>query len=724
MRNMTIASLLLLALAACDGGKEPAGGNEDPGTGGSDGRIRCTIGASRDPASALPIELGESTKGHVCPRRDSDWFRFVVPPGQPLVTVELGYSEGARSPVSLAYELYLADEPTKPVASGANSDAADRRSSLHKRHYLGLAGGTYVVRIHDAADVAEDAANAWSLRITAEADPDLNEPNESCAQATRLSGSAKGAISFEGDRDAFVFPVAASQIVTVRLRSEATQVALKATLYDAQGRALSTRSNPRRGTANEISMRRAVPGAGEVCVVVEDLDGKVADPAVLYSLEATFEDEIDANDRGGRNDTPATATSLGRGGESRGSIFSPGDLDWFRVDAVAGEILDVEVTCDDCDFDLAVNLVYGHEASPCSEGDSCDYLLTTRSCEGGAKCPSGVCRDTPEGARCASSCGGDLDCPAFQCQNAGGGVNACVGGAVCVPESDGGRCGVVQYGVIAAPGSSQQIRFAQPVLRGPVYVLVHDFRDDDWSAGTYRIRATLREDPDPNEVGGRLNNFYLPYTDVAQLSEALVRGRDLATPAPWEDVKELAPALDPVSGEPVLDDDTGEPVMEEVVVARVASGHGCIGFTADVDVFRVAGGNPCVDPDETDEARRKVNCGMVLEVDRPAGGAMDLAWFIVGNDMRPRSSFLESQRGGDKIFGDNACVGNRAVECNVYNANDEGDYHVVVYDSGLDDWDADGSHCYTWKLTATVTPGCPQSCPVPHERSGLCTCGS
>jgi len=709
MRGEMYARRILLAgallLAAC-GGKDldgPDGG--EGGSGGQDGRIPCVVGDNRDPASAADLELGTGVTGHTCPRLDVDWFRFVVPQGQPLVTVEVGYSEGAISRVTLAYEIYREGDLESPVASAADSDVGDRRSMLRRRHFLGVDGGTFLVRIRDSANDADDTKNAWSIRITAEADPDPNEPNETCASATPLTELGGGAISYEADADAFSFDVGASQVVEVRARSEATKVALKLSLYDADGTFLDTRADPLRGAANDVLLRRGVSTSGKVCVVVQDVDGMAADPTVPYTIEARIVDEPDPNDVGTRNDSPATATSLGRGAVKNGAIFSPGDLDWFRVDAQAGELLDVEVSCDDCAFDLAVDLVYGHEASPCSGTDSCDYLLTARTCADGKSCPSGVCREADGESLCAASCNADADCPSFQCQQAGG-VKACVGGAVCMPEGGGGLCGVVQYGEVAKSRSSQHIKFSQPVLRGPVWILVHDFRDDDWSDGTYEVKVSLRDDPDPNERGGSLNNFFMPYTDVTNLPDVLRRGKGRATPAPWQDVVET-------------DVDSGE----DVVIAKEASGFGCIGFTADVDVFRIEGGNPCVAEGETDPAKRKVNCGMTLEVNRAAGGPMDLVWFIMNDGMGARSSFSESTL-ADPIFGDAACVGNQARECNVYNANDEGNYHVVVYDSGLDEWDPDGDHCYTWKMTANVVPGCPESCPFVHPTSKLCTCES
>jgi len=705
---------LILALAACDGGKDPGDG-PDPGQGGQGGRERCQIGENRDPATAEPLTLGEAAKGFVCPRRDGDWLRFQIPAGMPLVQVELGFSDGAISPVELAYEIFREGDLDTAVASAADEDTSDRRSALSKRHYLGTEAATYLIRIYDVGEDEEDRRNAWSLKITAEADPDQNEPNESCAAATVLEESGEGMISFEGDRDAFAFAVPSSQIVEVQVTSEKTPVALKVSLYDPEGGFLFSRTDPLRGAANEIVVRRGVQEGGTICVIVEDMDGNAADPSTPYTIAATIVAEDDPNDLGVRNDSPATATSLGRGGDLEGSIFSPGDLDWFRVDADAGEILDLSVSCDDCDFELAVNLVYGHEGSPCTSGDACDYLLSGTACGSGGSCGSGVCRETPEGDLCAMSCNSDLACPSFQCQQAGG-VRACVGGAVCLPDQpETGLCGVIQYGEIAKAGTSQLIHFAQPVLRGPVYVLVHAFRDDRWSDGRYQIRAALRDDPDPNEQDGALNNFYLPYLDVASLQDPLRRGRDrsLSTAAPWVDITEMQPLLDE-EGEPVIDEETEEPVLVEVVIAKEATGEGCIGFSADVDVFRLVGGNPC----------GTGNCAMTLEInlnDR-TGSDLDLAWFILNEGMSPVTSFLESQRGGKAIFGDAACVNNKAVECNTYNRNHSGDYHLVVYDSGLDDWDANGDHCYTWKLVSAVEAGCPDACPNEHPRSGLCTC--
>src|SRR5690606_11835838 len=141
------------------------------------------------------------------------------------------------------------------------------------------------------------------------------------------------------------------------------------------------------------------------------------------------------------------------------------------------------------------------------------------------------------------------------------------------------------------------------------------------------------------ERGGTLNNFYIPYLDVASLQDPLRRGRDrdLSTTADWVDITELQQLLDE-EGLPVFDEETEEPGMVEVVIAKEVTGGGCIGFSADVDVFRLVGGNPC----------GTGNCAMTLEVNlaNRLGSDLDLAWFLLNEGMSPVTSFLESQRGG------------------------------------------------------------------------------
>ncbi len=671
--------------AACD--DAPEDGEAGGGGGGGEMTSPCTVDDHSRADKAIALELGgaPATGEHLCPPQDEDWFRFELPAGQPLVEVSLAFPEGATSAVELSYELYRDGALDTAVGSGADTVTTDNRSSVRQNHYLDPAGGTYYVRVRDAGNEDQDPRNTYSVSVAAAADEDPNEPNQDCATATPLAATGTGRLSFQGDRDAFSFTVNGSQILDLHVTSPATPVDLKATLYDADGNFLTTLADPLGTDGNDVPILFGVRSDRPLCVVIEDEGGDEADPAVAYQLALGLTPEPDPNEQTSRNDAPATATQLPAGQAVQGAVASRGDVDWYELAVQPGQLVQVQVTCDSCTYELTLDLVHGDTGSPCETGDACDFLLAG-ACGADGSCDSGICRETPDGPRCGYACEEPIDCASFECQLSGN-VAACTGGGVCVD----GQCGVAQWSRIASPGASQSLGTAQPVRKAPLYARVRDYQDNQFGPGTYTITYSVSQDPDPNDAGGQLNNFYFPYNDRTELNQVLRAGRDRATSTPWTAVTDAGGA----------------------VLYREASGGGCIGFQGDVDVFRLEGGNPCTTG----------HCGLQLAFDEPAGSNLDLRYFLVDRGMSPRAGFQTSMQGGDRLFGDDPCNGTEPVECLVYDQDESDDYYLVVYDTDLDDWDLDGSHCYTFTITSAAAAGCPTSCPIPYQGNGACTCG-
>lgn len=685
---------VVLFLAACSStSDEVDGGLLDAGA----GRL-CAVDRQDSPEQALQLTVGTPFVGQaqLCPITDRDWYRFEVPADQTLVNLEVGYPSGATTPVELAYEIF-AGSSTQAVAAVQDMIQGDNRSSLSSSHYF--SPGTYFLRVRDVGDNEQDVLNNYGVTVRTMADMDPNEPNENCATATALNMMGGGTLAFAGDRDAYTFDVPnGARIIDVTVTTAGmTPVDFHVSLIDADGTSFLYDVTDERGEDGPTNLRLRYgvqSSGGRYCLTVDDDDATEADPAAGYMISVRIENEPDAQEQASRNDTPNTATQIGNGGQRTGIIASQNDLDWYRVTTAAiGAVIEVTVDCPSCTIQPAISLVYQHPDSACGDTSSCDYLLMQRSCTGDADCESRVCREIPSGSkRCAAVCGGPLDCPSFQCNQAGT-VNACVGAAVCAS----GQCGVLQFtapsGISGRPDPNvtpTRVRTAQPVQSAVTWVLVHDFQDDEFTSSNYTVNITVTPDPDPNEA----NNFYYSYPLVENpfldAEDVLRAGRMAATDTPWS-------ATSP----------------------RSASGSGCISYQGDVDVFRLAGGNPCAVTSTTGGGMPGGNCGLQLTYSRP-GGDLDLAWFLYSSGFGLRASFLSSSEGGDTVFGDEVC-GQGENECMIHRNMEDEDYYLVVRDFDSDAWDTSAARCYTWTMRAAASSGCPASCPM-TTGNGLCQC--
>lgn len=693
-------------------------GDADGGT-PDGGRTRplCDVDRANEPGQAAQLVLDTPNLGlaQLCPATDVDWYTFEVP-ARGLLEIELGYPSGATTPVQLAYNLFgpVADpaqlDVNRPLFSAQDDNAGDNRSSLKRAHYL-QQPGRYFVRVRDVGDDEEDRINRYNLTVRAIATQDPGEPNDACDIATPLTTTASGAISYQGDVDAFTFTVPAGvRVVDLQLGVTARtpldpDVRLYATSGQGAARMPTTLLGQIRDTRGEagnvrLHLRSGLESTGGTyCLLVGDDDGDDADPAATYTLALAIEADPDGNEAPRRNDTPDTATRVGpAGGTFTGVVASNADLDWYLIDQPAGRVVDVDVRCPGCGIQPLVNLVYGHPTSPCDATSTCDYLLVDPArapnrgaCNTDMDCESRVCRAIPGGQkRCAQPCGSDLDCPGFSCNRVGQ-ISACVGAAVCAA----GQCGVLQYtsNPVAGGMTADALRTAQPMQGTPVYLLVHDLADDEFATNNapYTLQVQVAPDPDRNEP----NNFYYPFPRPPagadyDYNDTIAAGRDRATTAAWR----------------------------STAGGAEASGSGCVGYAGDVDIFRLAGGNPCTVTGTTGMGMRG-DCGLQLTYARPNG--QNLEWAFYSRGFGLRAGFEAAAEGMETVFGDASCALNpRDNECFVYEGRDDGDYYLSVRAIGNDAWDVSGGNCYTWTLRAAATPGCPASCRTENNRCTTC----
>lgn len=676
--------LAIAALSACtepgpddlDGGFLDGGGNRPP----------CAVDQQNSPEAAMALTVGMPFQGMaaICPITDRDWYRFDVPTGFPLVTLDVGYPSGATTGVEFAYDLFTSPpDPNQPLVGVQDDVPQDNRSTLHRTHYL--TAGTYYMRVRDVGDNEQDVLNTYGITINAAADNDPNEPNDRCADATPIAtgASGTGALTFPGDKDSFAvtLPAGAQVIDFIATTSVASAVDLKISLFDVNDGPFLSAVVDARGEdgPTDLRLRYGVqsPG-GTYCVTIEDDDGADSDPESQFTVTYQLVPEPDTNEAAQRNDVPDSATNLGSGGNRTGYIASLNDLDWYRITATPGQIMEINVSCPGCTIQPAISIMYAATESPCDATSTCDFILRAQQCTTDNDCDSKVCRETPSGKRCAVTCEGDIDCPSLTCNQIGV-VNACVASAAAVCMT--GQCGILQY---TYDSETDSITTAQPVINAVTYLLVHDSRDDQYTQQPYTLNVSVVNDPDRNEP----NNRYVPYRNI-DAGEILDAGRMSATRVSW--------------------------------AGGAVSGTGCISYQGDIDIFRLVGGNPC----RTSTAAPSAACGLQLTYNRP-GGPVDHAYFLANGGLGTRASFLQSSEGNETVFGDAVCnPGGGDQECMVYFAGDQEDYFLIVRDfrGNMEDpfqWSTNAANCYSWTLRAAAAGGCPASCPT--VVNNLCNC--
>jgi hypothetical protein len=695
MRTSTAWFLSLpLICAGCGSGKSNGSGQDADFINPTNNA--CVSDSSKGVDTALPLTLGEKATGMVCPMGDQDFYVVEIGPGMNLLDVTLSYP-GTPSKVALQVRLFQADGVT-PVVNGSATDSNNSDGKNAVTTTLAVpTPGTYILRVGDANDAAVDNVNSYVLLASTAADPDSHEPNDSPAQAKTADGQP-GFFASAGDVD--VYQVAldpSSNILQMSVNNPATAKAtIEYEITDSTGKPLGTGKVP--PAAAPLDLSQAAPATGTLYVSFRTAAGSTPDrrPEAGYTVVLAGNKDTDPNEKPVRNDSVANATCLAGAGSpcaavysssaisfpsQTGNIGSRGDRDTFMFRATtAPAVVEATVRVPATTMDMALDILVPDASSPCKSDADCKVL--SKTCQKDEDCElSHQCVSATSGACTSATC------------------RKCAGAGVCLalPDSPGQSvCGVTVY---TARDTKHQnvVRTAQPIFSaGPVYVVVHDNKDDQYdAAATYSLDVRVAPEPDPMDNStdpAARNNFYNPNKPI-----------------------EEKPGEEP--------DLTPQKARAKDITAQIMAGtsvSGFISYQTDEDWFWF--NHPCPGAD----------CGLVFEYVQPGPSPVRPAFLLRRSDLGLHESWTYTGTTPTTapitdIFGDGDCT-----ECSFASkkhstgaASDAATpatpykYYLQVRDVGTDDWDFTASGRYEFRLK-TITTGCPASCS--EHGTGICEC--
>lgn len=583
---------LLLALSACSS-KDDTPEDVEPAA------AECQADEHSDPASAVALTTSTPGEGYICPRGDMDWFSLTVPPTDALISVNVTMPV-ALSPVQPTYAIFPKQADGQPGTVAAQPSSSATGTSLQFTHCV--PPGDYFLVMRDQGDDSVDTRNAYSVSLSSAPDPDAAEPNNNAQAATALNSGTPvtGYIACRGDEDWYVIDVPPGRTLGLQLDSAVANYQPTLRLYDAQSNLLVEEQNLAGSVeATAIARFEVLPGAGQYLVSVTDDNNEDGDPQIPYTLKVDFIQDADPNEP---NNTPEQAVELSSGSvtcgaswsqvfSEQGSIGSPGDDDWYRLDLSNCQNGIIEATVEypqtgsaaeqwefNSEIQATVTLVRPHAPSACNDDNDCNTLTKT--------------------------CNGPLECAGLfdTCLNQG----LCSGATVCLPT---GTCGANQTQrryecnprlAECKPGTTppppNRARLASPLLGdNVVFLRVTDYQSDGSAPERlYNLTVRVRQDPDTAEPNNLPLNVIAPDYD---------RG-DMFGQAAQIQVKDCT-AGDCCTGGNI---------------------SGSIGYESDVDYFRFA--HPCPGQDCTLRMVWSTEAGPVdiaLNVYREGGASWNVA---------------------------------------------------------------------------------------------------
>jgi hypothetical protein len=650
----------------------------------------CIVDLSKEASSALPVIFGEKVTGQICPRGDSDFYLIDLPEGMELLDVHVAYPSVVTK-VNLKARLFQSDGVTQ-VANGLASDpTSDGKSALVTTFRVPKAG-RYFLQVSDVNDTSTDHINSYILQVAAIGDPDNHESNDTTALAKAPDGQP-GFFSYQGDVDVYqVKLVKADSLLQLKIHNPAlAKATIEYAITDEAGKELGTgKVTP---AVLPLDLTQPVKAAGTLFLSFQQAAGSIPDRRTEAGYIVTTAEvaERDLNEAPVRNDTPATATCL-NGASSpctavysnalvtfpmqQGLIGSRGDRDYFLFRATsAPAVVEVTLQAPASTMDLAFDILAPHLASPCQTDTECKVLAgpckTDDDCEWSHQCIAAA-----SGACTTSTC------------------RQCAGAGLCLPLPDTpvkNACGVTLYSIRdmdggMSPGTtgSNVLRTAQPVIAtGPVYIVVHDQKDDQYDPNvTYSLSVKVAPEPDALDNSAdpaARNNFYNPYPlQTTELFPQKARAKD--------------------------------------ITAQITAGTsvtGFISYASDEDWYRFA--HPCAGAD----------CGLVFEWVQPGPSTVRPVFFLRTESLNLHESWtytgpMPTTAPTTDLFGDGNCTEcSFASKKHIAAGSNPYQYFLQVRDAGADDWDYTANGRYEFRLK-TLTPGCPASC---SERGAeLCGC--
>lgn len=691
---LAVSALLLLLLPGCD--TAPSRNDSAPDDGGT---VTCPGGdkAPGEFTSAKVLAAGEAAKhtDYICPRRDRDIYKITVPAGHKLINIDIKYVKPIPM-LNLTYQIYSVGEKLVKQAPAASDKGFQTTHCINP--------GTYYLSIQDDADTGYDAKDPYVLYYTTEPDKDTTEPNDTVGQARAISGSATGLISCAGDKDYYKFTYTAGQLLQIKLAAAAsTTVDLKYTILDSASMPITTNAIPDGTKPNaKLDVYQALPKAGTYYIVVEDGGSDDADTKTKYTLTLSKKTEPDAQDKGQRNDTVATATAVGTvtsGTVTKtysGQLASRGDVDYFVVNGFAGAgvnkpgvmevILSYSASSTGVGLDPSFSYLYGDAAEPCTK-DACCKVAAKSTCKTNLQClrksyncikkGDALCND----ASCTPS-------PSSICA----GESACAGATVCLP----GKTCAVEHALRWAKGkkTAVTVKTSQLLIHpGPWYIRVADLGSDDYEYGrNYTLKITAKWDPDGAK---ELDSEYFPNRCL------LVEDPQLKNEEWKLHVKQAITKI----------------AAKTITLGTWYTGY--LSYEGDIDFFKFA--NPCPNADCTLDIHYDVKCAPTsgaplryCQSPKEVQNYMGLEHLFT---IRRDDDEAEGWTGKDFKGGTSGVFGPGSGQC-VYSYKSHGakPYYFTVEDMGTNYWSLTCPYKFMIKK---VADGCAAPCKT-HPVSGNC----
>lgn len=520
IQKYTVKYASLVVLVGALAGVSACSGTDDPKT-IDPGIVKCERDDISEPALAQAFNLAEPTSGFVCPEEDQDWYRITLTDQEKIARVSLSMSVPLSQiePTYAFYTINSAGEPETVVASPPATSIGAKLNDVHC-----MEAGEYLFVVRDQGDNAEDFRHPYTVTVTGQPDPDLNEPNNEQATAHVMSSgsSVQAAIACGGDEDYYKVEIPQGVILRMKLTAPIAGYEPTLLLLDDTGQPIVTQSNPSGGVQEtNIDRYEVVPGAGTYYILVKDDDNADANPDVLYTLLVELVTDQDPNEP---NNHPSVATPLSASAvtcsgswstsmEFQGTIGSPGDNDWYELplSGCNNGIIEAEVVLNNNNLPTAeqwafnekiqatVSLIRPHAESPCVNDQDC--ITLNKSCEDSWDCAGYFNTCLPE--------------------------QLCSGASVCLPS---GSCGALEtqrrYQCSPTVAECQPNSGAQPPVNkavisaplfgdGHVYLRVSDFQADGGAPDVlYTLKVRVRTDPDANERSNLYANELPPVIPV------------------------------------------------------------------------------------------------------------------------------------------------------------------------------------------------------------------
>ena len=296
-----------------------------------------------DFGSAAPITPDVYNSLTAC-GADEDWYLLSLPVGSVLdVDVSFAQAEGD-------IDIYLLDDNLTELDSGLTIN--DNESVSHVAAY----SGSYFVQVILAADAGALPGNPYALSVSAPPVPcpfDVAEPNDDFSEAAQLSpdGLTELAVCPTED-DWFLVVPTAGDVITFDVLFGHAEGDIDVTLYDS---ALGVLASATSSDDNEQLSYTATDSSAlllEVALVLDTglMDGNPYSIEVIGLSEVCFPDTYESD-----NDATG-ATAVVDEDTVTGLTACPTDVDWFAIDLLAGDVIDVAATFDNDEGDIDINL--------------------------------------------------------------------------------------------------------------------------------------------------------------------------------------------------------------------------------------------------------------------------------------------------------------------------------------------------------------------------------